>query len=263
MRSVSSSVEPHRGRKRSKEGEGQVSARVGSLGSIDQVHEDFNRDAGSRATGYMGKNSDLSWMQRLKTQVQQMTPSGGEEEEECGRQAYEHASQDGYQDGYQDGTGSRKSRGLQGDRERVSNVTYHCDDIDLISPDQVISNELPPRQTIEILVKTYIDSIHPVFPIIGRLTFTNQVSSFLEHSHLKPGDSWLAILNLIFAIAAKYSHLVQTHWRGDERDHLVYFARARALGMNDESIFEHPDLQRVQVLGLMAFYLLSINQINR
>ena len=187
-----------------------------------------------------------------------MSLSREEGEEPWGRE-YESTSPENYQIAQKPHT----SQVPQLQRDIVSVSTYHCDDVDLVLPNQVMPNELPPRHTIEILLQTYLDSVHAFFPIVGRITFMNQVKSFLDNDHLKPGKSWLAILNLMFAIAAKYSHLVQADWRGDERDHLIYFARARVLGLNGGSIFEHPDLQRLQVFGLMAFYLLSINHINR
>lgn len=38
---------------------------IGSLEAIDRVEEDLNRNENARATGYMGKNSEVTWMQRL------------------------------------------------------------------------------------------------------------------------------------------------------------------------------------------------------
>ncbi|GIJ84977.1 hypothetical protein Asppvi_003832 [Aspergillus pseudoviridinutans] len=68
---------------------------------------------------------------------------------------------------------------------------------------------------------------------------------------------------MIFAIASKHARLTHDPWGGDEHDHLVYFTRARMLSMNDDTLFNHPDLQQVQVEGLIAFYLLASDQINR
>jgi hypothetical protein len=68
---------------------------------------------------------------------------------------------------------------------------------------------------------------------------------------------------LIFAISARYSHLVRAEWRGDDRDHLVYFSRARLLSLSRDTIIQHPDLQQIQVTGLMALYLLCTSQVNR
>ena len=145
----------------------------------------------------------------------------------------------------------------------VSEFTYHCDDLPLLLPNHVDSRALPPRETARCLLEAYMDSVHPAFPIIGKNTFEGQVEAFLNDEQLSPGRNWLAVLNLVFAIAAKYSHYVEASWRGDERDHLLYFARARMLGMNEESIFDHPDLQRVQVSGLIAFYFATVDQVNR
>jgi hypothetical protein len=78
-----------------------------------------------------------------------------------------------------------------------------------------------------------------------------------------PGRKWLAIVNLIFAISARYSHVVRAEWRGDDRDHLIYFSRARLLSLDGETLFQHADLQQIQVTALMALYLLCTNQINR
>lgn len=208
----------------------------------------------------MGKNSELKWLHRLKGQVGRDAKQG---DERC---------DDWLTDG--DRTISPNNRHESHSRRNIqdmpfdtdggiSDSTYHCDDQALIMRDLIASKELPPRETVESLLQTYLDTVHPVFPVIGKVTFVNQVQTFLDNDQLTPGNNWLAILNLIFALAANYSHLVQADWRGDERDHLVYFNRARLLGMDGDAIFEHPDLQRIQVGGLMAFYLLSINQVNR
>lgn len=74
----------------------------------------------------------------------------------------------------------------------------------------------------------------------------------------------MAILNLIFALAARYSELA--HESVDDtihEDHVVYFSRAWKLSMSDVALLDHPNLQQVQVEGLTSFYLLSVGQINR
>ena len=145
----------------------------------------------------------------------------------------------------------------------TSDATYHCDDVPVIVTDQVDAFELPPKHIADQFFQTYLDTVHPAFPILGKSTFISQYQTFANRESVNTGNNWRAILNLIFAIAAKYSHLVQADWRGDERDHLIYFTRARMLGFNGESILAHPELQQIQIVGLMAFYLTAINQINR
>jgi hypothetical protein len=44
---------------------------------------------------------------------------------------------------------------------------------------------------------------------------------------------------------------------------MIYFKCARTLSLNYDSVFSHPDLQQMQVKGLIFFYLLATNQINR
>ena len=146
----------------------------------------------------------------------------------------------------------------------ISEASYHCDDLTLTPPDQVDPFEVPPQATANMLFQSYLETVHPAFPIIGTNTFISQYQAFqLSQNQSKINHNWLAILNLIFAIGAKYSHLIQAEWSGDEIDHLVYFTRARILGFNSDAILGHAELQKVQITGLMSFYLMALNQINR
>ena len=146
----------------------------------------------------------------------------------------------------------------------VSESSYHLDDMALTLPHHVDPFEFPPQATANMLFQNYLQSVHPAFPIIGKTTFLSQYKAFqLSQDHSKINQSWLAILNLIFAIGAKYSHLIQAESSDDQLDHLVYFTRARILGFNSDAILSHADLQTVQITGLMSFYLMALNQINR
>ncbi|EAW09592.1 Zn(II)2Cys6 transcription factor [Aspergillus clavatus NRRL 1] len=206
---------------------------IGSLDAIDRVEEDLNLTESSRATGYMGKNSELTWMQRLQRESEQRVRKrpGALESEPEGEFA-------------------------------LHTVNYHLDDMDITIPGPVQVYWMPPRHVADQLFEDYLATIHPFYPIISRTLFRAQYKTFFE-SAARPGDKWLAILNMIFAIASKHAHLTQAPWRGDERDHLVYLTRARILSMNGDTLFNHPDLQQVQVEGLIAFYLLASDQINR
>jgi hypothetical protein len=46
-----------------------VSADVGSTGSIDHIKEDFNAENFPYPTGYMGKSSEVAWIQRVAQQL--------------------------------------------------------------------------------------------------------------------------------------------------------------------------------------------------
>ncbi|GCB25139.1 uncharacterized transcriptional regulatory protein C3C7.04 [Aspergillus awamori] len=206
---------------------------IGSLDAIDRVEEDVNRTPSSRATGYMGKNSEVTWMQRVRMEAEHRARKlpGPYEAEDEGEFA-------------------------------IHSVNYHLDDMDISVPGPVHVYWMPPRKVADKLFEDYLDTVHPFYPIISRTLFRAQYKTFFE-SAARPGDKWLAILNLIFAISAKHAHLTRAPWRGDENDHLVYLTRARILSMNGDVLFSHPDLQQVQVEGLIAYYLLASDQINR
>lgn len=146
---------------------------------------------------------------------------------------------------------------------KVNESSYHLDDMSIFTYDAVDPYEMPTPGAANHLFAAYMERVHPSFPIVGRLNLTGQFRKLLSGTVQSPPDRWLAILNMIFAIGAKYSHLVNADWRGDERDHLIYFTRARLLSIDSEAIFQHPDLQQIQVLGLMSFYLLCVGQVNR
>ena len=217
---------------------------IGSLDAIDRVDEDPNRSERTRATGVVGKSSEISWMQRVQREAEQrargepgiLEPNQGEDEE----------SKDGLS---------------------LHALNYHLDDLEISVPEPVQVYGMPPRQLADRLLDDYFDTTHPFFPIVSRPLFRAQYQTFFDGSSrsnaTRPGDKWLAILNMMFAIAAKHAHLINAPWRGEENDHLVYLTRARLLSMNGDILFSHPDLQQVQVEGLIAFYLLASDQINR
>lgn len=54
--------------------ESDASGGAGSTGALDKTDEDFTRD-GAKATGFMGKNSDVTWIQRLRHENKQTDSS--------------------------------------------------------------------------------------------------------------------------------------------------------------------------------------------
>jgi len=228
------------------------------LGSIDdRIEEDFSRSERAQATGFMGKNSEIRWMQRLWREADKSSHM----------QDSDHANGSNnilFHEASESGIGSPPLP-LSDVREdfSIASANYYLDDLGISVPGTVEPYEIPPRKIANKLFDAYLALVHPSFPIIGKVVFTSQYRSFFDQPSRKPGHKWLAILNMIFAIAAKYSHLVQADWRADDRDHLIYFTRARKLSMNGDALFSHPDLQQVQVEGLVAFYFLATGQINR
>lgn len=198
--------------------------------TIDHTEEDFNRDEASQAMGFVGEHSEVAWLYRLKRDLDQdtLTPVGEIP-----------------------------------DRPSISTLNYFQDDSEIIIPSDIDVSVRPPQQIAEQLVESYFQVAHPDFPIIGKEIFLSQYRSFYSNPNVRPGKRWMAVLNLVFAIASKHSHLVLNQHQGNYFDHLAYFARAWRLSIGSVVLLDHPNLQQVQVEGLAAFYLLSAGQVNR
>ncbi|KAJ5143223.1 uncharacterized protein N7515_002010 [Penicillium bovifimosum] len=208
----------------------------GSLEGIDQVEDDLNSSANLRATGFMGKSSDITWMRRLREETEQRGKGQPPESK------FEDQSRN--------------------DRIPPHLTNYHIDDLGIDAPGPVQMYWVPPRAVADNLFEIYLHWIHPHFPIIDRSLFVIQYGDFYNDV-LYPGDKWMAILNMIFAIATNYLCNSDGTSQLTHSEHLFFLARARMLSMGGDSIFQHPDLQQVQIEGLIAFHMLSTNQINR
>jgi hypothetical protein len=112
--------------------------------------------------------------------------------------------------------------------------------------------ELPPEHTATLLFLCYSRTVHASFPILpNKLEAQLQQYYTLVRSGnaIHCSEKWFALVNLVFAIGAKFSHLSQADWRADERDHIIYLSRAfNLLSMNDTVVvLSTPDLSTTQV----------------
>lgn len=211
-------------------------------GEVMEVLEENLHGDQPRATGFVGKSSEMHWLRVALLQTEE--------------------SEDG-----DPRTMSQRQGSYLSENNQVRTFSYW---VDSEQPDFGFSDnvkDLPPPDVAERLLQCYIRNIQDSFPIFPRKTFEDR---FLRHfravrlgtpSPLDP--KWQAILNLVFAIAARYSHLTKADWRANDYDHLVYQARARRLGLSETIITNPADLQQVQGLGLLAFYWMSSGQVNR
>lgn len=216
---------------------------------IDHTEEDFNRDETSRATGFIGKSSEITWLQKLNKEVNS--------EDDVWPPKLSNACDENRLP-----SPTMTSRPADSNDPCIASTNYYLDDLDVPATEQVDAYGVPSREIATKLLNTYLTSVHPSFPIIGISTFVSQFQVFFSQPSLKPGNKWLAILNLIFAIASKYGQLTNAEWKEEEYDHQIYFSRARALSMEDQ-LLHHPDLQQLQVEGLACFYMLASGHINR
>ncbi|KAF1977713.1 hypothetical protein BU23DRAFT_526171 [Bimuria novae-zelandiae CBS 107.79] len=206
--------------------------------SLDLLDENLHGSDQSRATGFVGQNSDVQWFRSilLSELVDAEIPP------------------------------DRATLSKATTKGQVSSVSYYLDHESIELNFHVDPYGLPAIEVAEKLFSVYMDKVQDSFPILNRRVFEAQFTKYFNlvssNSVPRANSKWHAVLNMIFAIGAKYLHLVQS-WEGDRRDHLIYRARACALAFDQASVEQHPDLLQIQVTGLLAFYYLSIGQLSR
>jgi hypothetical protein len=123
---------------------------------------------------------------------------------------------------------------------------------------------LPEFDVVTRLLDRYMSTVQDVFPILAKEVFTNQVRDYFMATIPYPVPArWLAILNLVFAIGARFSYLTETDWHQDSRDHIIYQSRAHLLTLEELPMDHLPDLMRVQITALFAFYTSTVGNVNR
>lgn len=258
--------------------EAHVSASVGSNDDLDFVQEDLLRANESESAGFMGRNSQAQWLRAIEAKVEQ--PEG---EPSNMRYGPPGASADAF-NRRADALHERqqKSSHIQATRNSTTSYYFYLDknniDIDIGDP-----NILPSASTAKRLFGFYKHAVHSPFKLIDD-EFEQQLQSYFNGSDSKPATNvcpkWRAGMNLVFAIGARYSHLVGTERRADNWEHLVYMWRAIHLLQlhNMKSLVSHPDQRLIQVstsnhcrgssnfvqaIGLLSFYYLTIGHVSR
>ncbi|KAL4801199.1 fungal-specific transcription factor domain-containing protein [Aspergillus unguis] len=198
---------------------------------IEYIQEDFHKDKGLQAIGFMGGPSETSWINELYQVLEKDTP-------------------------FLDSEASNKSQSL-------TSVCYFLDDEELVLDSTIDPYGRPPRHIADQLLDCYFFTVHPSFPIIAKIPFMQQYEMFYTRPDLQPTKRWLTILNLVFALASKFAQLVSKPWVVEADSPMTCFTRARKLNFTESQLLEHPNLQQVQVEGLTAFFLMAIGHINR
>ncbi|KAK8176231.1 fungal-specific transcription factor domain-containing protein [Phyllosticta citribraziliensis] len=236
-----------------------MSADVGSQRSVDLVGEDLTQDEQARATGFVGKVSDVAWAQSL-AHVQ-----NSHIRDDCdGQSVFGMAGDTERAELDRLNATRRRHAPDNGPRDKVSDYNYHVDQEDVLLLSNVDKDELPTAEMATNICECYMENVQGMFPALSKPDFMGQFRMYLVSRNPESLPAkWRAILNLVFAVGARFSHLSEAPWRSDERDHLIYYTRARHLGFNGETLLEHPDLQGIQVLALISFYYLAIGQVSR
>jgi hypothetical protein len=168
--------------------------------------------AGAKETSYLGQICEVHWLRSLKTRIQ--------------------------------GPNSAPSQ--------LSETNFHLDDagIQLLHQDNPF--HMPPGNLATVLLQCYLQTVHVVFPLVssgieGQLNV--YYKSMLKGHNVHYSQRWYAIMNLIFAIGARFSRLINAEWHTDPLDESLYISRAcQLLGINDPAaMLANADLSLIQV----------------
>lgn len=141
-------------------------------------------------------------------------------------------------------------------QQPISLTNYYLDDEGIKLTNCGNPFELPSEQTAALLFQCYTQTVQSSFPILP-VTIEHQLHQYYtlvcngQAIHCSQG--WFALVNLVFAIGAKFSHLIQADWRADELDHVIYLSRAfQLLSMNDTTVvLSTPDLLTTQASSVV------------
>jgi hypothetical protein len=137
-------------------------------------------------------------------------------------------------------------------------ANYFLDDLEILISDQTDELYWPSKEIATQLMESYFQNLHASFPFVGKLVFLEQFRWFYANPDARPGGKWIAVLNLIFAIASRHNFLVQKQFGAES----PYFIQAWKLYTSDFAILGHPSLQQVQIESLISLYHLLVGQIN-
>ena len=206
---------------------------MGPTGVINRDDTVLPRSA-RRSSAFVGQSSETKWTERLD---KELLPKE-----------------------------EKKARSQSGNHGLSPTSQPYAEDMDAaVVGHQIDPFSLPVKTTADSLVKSYFSTIHTSFPVLEKKNFMNQYDqlySTMDPEGFEP-RMFVAKLLLVFAIAAVHAHLVQAHWAGDARDHMLYFSQARVLAVDTGVFNDECDLGQVHVFGLSGMYLLVTNQLNR
>lgn len=205
------------------------------MDGIDVVEEDHNRSQKSQATGYMGKNSEVTWMQRLNAESTKRS----------------------------DGSHSNAIAQHQLPIDNsIASMNYRLDYQTTSAGDMPNAFALPPKSLADRFFQAYLQKVHTALPVIRRDLFIVQYNNCFSKGRFKPGRQWLAVLNMVLGIGRAVCRLSEqeTQPESDEHD---FVARAKFLNLRETVYDGNDDLQQVQAEVLMAFYFLIASQTNR
>jgi hypothetical protein len=205
-------------------GEAYVTASVGSNEDLDFAQEDLLQSDETSKTGLMGRNSQVQWLRALEVKVEQpegepssmrygppgSSPEAFNKRAEALHERQQHAQPNSAEQGY------------------FTQYNFYLDKSDIyidVSDPHIV----PTQTTAHKLFRYYKIAVHSPFRFLDE-NFEAQLETYYKRAEdgvpINVCSKWKAMMNLAFAIGARYSHLIGAEWQADNRDHLVYMWRA-------------------------------------
>ncbi|CAG5179628.1 uncharacterized protein ALTATR162_LOCUS9381 [Alternaria atra] len=208
-------------------GEAHVTASVGSNEDLDHLDEDLMRDHESRATGYVGLNSEVQWLRSAQRQTedtgaepygQPHGPPGSTRDAASERSDALHDRRDDIQE-----------HSRQGSMRYMNDTTFYLDSDDIETDIFVDPYEDPDPDIAEKLFNCYFETVHPSFPLTGALAFYFLVIGHVSRAWITIGISIRLALALGLhlrnedpgAEESKKELLVRTWWSLQSTESLV------------------------------------------
>lgn len=176
-------------------------------------NEDILRSEKSRATGFMGKNSEIQWLRQIDHETN-APQRGGLVDKPYGPPGDSFEASKQRAEALKERQSQDQVPSLQ-----TSNFSFYLDDESVDMDFAVNPYELPPLETADRLIRCYMDTVQPTFPILAKKPFLNQFyhyyAALARGAPYKLPQKWQVMLNLVFGIGAVYSHLVEPEWQAD------------------------------------------------
>jgi hypothetical protein len=149
----------------------------------------------------------------------------------------------------------------------ATRFSYYMDEENILSVDEdyVEACHWPGDEIAQILSEAYFHALQGIFNWIDREKFLLELSEYRNNKGPMTWDSrrWLALANLVWAIGSKWLSQAKLNDDAGFENHLVYYARARALGLDHRVMLDHPGMQGVRALGMLSFYLFTNGSVTR
>lgn len=158
------------------QGEAKVSADVGNNSDLDLLDEDINYNETARATGFVGKASEVQWLRRVDAQKNPNQPEGpygppGEDVKSV----------------------SDRLSALRHRQKKDPWPVMHTSKASFYLDDEPFNTDLtadplvmPPYETAEKLLHTYMESCHNSYPLLAKRPFMDQFyrCTFIQRAKL-------------------------------------------------------------------------------